>query len=446
MNKEELWEACLGQLEITLSKANFSTWFKNTFIIEHKEKKVIVGVPNSFTKTWLQNKYHDAIKKALNHLTSNDVDEITYNIQPLPQTSTVKKPVDAAFNRKSHENKKTGLNPRYVFGHFIVGKFNELAHAAAIAVSQKPGHAYNPLFIYGGVGLGKTHLLHAIGNEVLKNQADAKILYIPSERFTNEFVQAVQGGSVDSFKNTYRTVDVLLIDDIQFLAGRERTQEEFFHTFNALHHANKQIVLCSDRPPKAIPAIEERLISRFEWGMIADIAAPDLETRIAILETKCREKGQGLSKEIIAYIATIVQKNIRELEGALNRVLAYQELRKTALDIDFAKKILESFTSSAKRSSVTPRQLIQVVAEFYDRRIDDLIGDSRRKELVAPRQLIMYLMREEMNSSFPAIGNELGGRDHTTAMHAYNKIIQEVERNEKIRKDIELIKQRLYAV
>ena len=369
----------------------------------------------------------------------------------MPQSvnAGIKKPVDAAFNRKAYnpsENKKTGLNSKYVFGHFIVGKFNELAHAAAVAISQKPGTAYNPLFIYGGVGLGKTHLLHAIGNEVLKNQPDAKVLYLPCERFTTEFVQSVQGGSLESFKNTYRTVDVLLIDDIQFLAGRERTQEEFFHTFNVLHQSNKQIVLCSDHPPKALPGIEERLISRFEWGMIADVAAPDLETRIAILEAKCLEKNQTIPKDIIAYIANVIQKNIRELEGALNRVIAYQELHKTVMDIDFVKKILESFTSSAKRSSITSRRLIQVVAEFYDRKIDDLTGESRKKEFVRPRQIIMYLMREEINSSFPNIGNELGGRDHTTAMHAYNKISQEIEVNEKMRRDLELIKQRLYTV
>ena len=451
MNKEELWKACLGQLEITLSKANFSTWFKNTFIIEFTDTQAIIGVPNSFTKNWLQNKYHEAIKNALIQITSKEIKDITYTIQPLPQNISVgiKKPVDAAFNRKAHnplENKKTGLNSKYVFGHFIVGKFNELAHAAAIAISQKPGTTYNPLFIYGGVGLGKTHLLHAIGNEILKSQPDAKVLYLPCERFTNEFVQSVQGGSLESFKNTYRTVDVLLIDDIQFLAGRERTQEEFFHTFNTLHQSNRQIVLCSDHPPKALPGIEERLISRFEWGMIADVAAPDLETRIAILESKCLEKNQTIPKDVIIYIANVIQKNIRELEGALNRVIAYQELHKTVLDVDFVKKILESFTSSAKRSSITSRRLIQVVAEFYDRKIDDLTGESRKKELVRPRQIIMYLMREEINSSFPNIGNELGGRDHTTAMHAYNKISQEIEVNEKIRKDLELIKQRLYAV
>ena len=242
-----------------------------------------------------------------------------------------------------------------------------------MAISQKPGATYNPLFIYGGVGLGKTHLLHAIGNEVLKNQPDAKVLYLPCERFTTEFVQSVQGGSLESFKNTYRTVDVLLIDDIQFLAGRERTQEEFFHTFNTLHQSNRQIVLCSDRQPKALPGIEERLISRFEWGMIADVAAPDLETRIAILESKCLEKNQTIPKDVIVYVANVIQKNIRELEGALNRVIAYQELHKTVLDVDFVKKILESFTSSAKRSSITTRHLIQTVAEFYDRKIDDLL-------------------------------------------------------------------------
>ena len=445
MTKEELWKACLGQLEITLSKANFSTWFKNTFIVDFSDGRVVVGVPNAFTKTWLQNKYHEAVFAALNNVTSNGVKEVLYDIQAIPQ-APIKKSVDAAFVRKAGD-KKTGLNPRYTLDHFVVGKYNELAFAAATAVAQKPGATYNPLFIYGGVGLGKTHLLHAIGNEVVKHNPSAKVLYIPCERFTDEFVHAVQGGSVDAFKNIYRGADVLLIDDIQFLAGRERTQEEFFHTFNALHQTNKQIVLSSDRPPRVIPAIEERLISRFEWGMIADISAPDLETRIAILETKCGEKGQALPKEIITYIATIIQKNIRELEGALTRILAYQSLNQNPISIEFVKKVLETFTSSAsKRGSVNPKHLLRVVAEFYDARVDDILGESRKKELVLPRQIVMYLMREEINSSYPSIGEELGGRDHTTAMHAHNKISHAVEQNEKIRRDIELIKQRLYAV
>ncbi|HEV8601191.1 MAG TPA: chromosomal replication initiator protein DnaA, partial [Patescibacteria group bacterium] len=334
MTNQQLWQAILGNLELTLSKANFTTWFKNTSIIEKSDTGIVVGVPNAFTKEWLQNKYHQDILKALKTI-APETKEVKYQIispvyaQPAALKEVSRTPV------KKQENQN--LNPKYTFNTFIVGSNNQLAHAASQAVSKKPGQIYNPLFIYGGVGLGKTHLMQAVGSEVLKKNPEAKVLYVTSERFTNEFVSALSAGKADSFKSLYRNVDVLLVDDIQFLAGREGTQEEFFHTFNALHQNNKQVVMTSDRLPKEIPAIEERLVSRFEWGMIADIQAPDLETRLAILKTKAREKNYNIDPEILTYIGETIQSNIRELEGALNRLMVYCQLNNTTPTIEQVK-------------------------------------------------------------------------------------------------------------
>ncbi len=458
MTNEQLWESVLGELELTLSKANFTTWFKNTFIASYDENIVVIAVPNAFTKTWFENKYNAPIQKTLRHLTSNEHLEVTYKITSAhnyrvrelqsndlagpsaaaPETSAV--PAEEINTGLS----EGGLNPRYSFDNFIVGKGNELAKAAAVAVANKLGTVYNPLFIYGGVGLGKTHLMQAIGNEVLQKQKGKQTLYVTCEKFTSEFIQAVGQGNAADFKNRYRNVDVLLIDDIQFLAGKEGTQEEFFHTFNALHHANKQVVISSDRPPKAIPALENRLISRFEWGMIVDISQPDFETRMAILELKCSSKKRVLDQKILHFIANSVQNNIRELEGALNRILAYHELNNTEPTLDSTRALLSNITSRPKKGAVVPKHVIQTVASFYDIQIEDITGASRKKELVVPRQMIMFLLREEVGCSYPLIGQELGGRDHTTAMHAHTKIKNELQTNEKLNQDIQLIKQRLY--
>ncbi len=336
------------------------------------------------------------------------------------------------------------LNPKYLFDTFIVGKGNELAHAAAIAVAQNPGTKYNPLFIYGGVGLGKTHLAQAIGNEVVRRTPSTKILYVTCEKFINEFIQAVKNNRGKEFKDTYRNVDLLLIDDIQFLTGRDGTQEEFFHTFNTLHQNNKQVVLTSDRPPQQIPALEHRLISRFQMGMTADISSPDFETRMAILETKCKERSYDLDAEIVRHIATVVQSNVRELEGALNKIIAYYQFKNLKPSIDGAKSLLASFNPSQTKKNVSAKQIITTVSGYFDVTPADMLGKCREKRLAFPRQIIMYLMREEMRSSYPSIGHELGGRDHTTAMHAYSKIESEVESDPKLRQDIDLIKQRLY--
>jgi len=448
MNNEQLWQAVLGEIELNLSKANFTTWFKNTYISSCEDNKVVICVPNTFTKAWLEKKYHTEIANAFKNVGGKEIKEIYYKVETkkpgaiddILKKIKIKKS-DDVIDKPTTVN-RFGLNSRYTFDNFIVGKGNELAHAACQAVAANPGHAYNPLFIYGGVGLGKTHLLQAIGHELSKKTD--KILYVTCEKFTNDYIQAVRNGRAKDFKDLYRNVDLLLIDDIHFMGGKDGTQEEFFHTFNELHQTNKQIVISSDRPPKAIPALEKRLLSRFEWGMIADIIQPDLETRIAILEAKCKEKNYKLGEEILNYIANNIQNNIRELEGALNRIIAYYEFNNSQPTIDTTKNILSGIISNFKTRSTTPKVIIESVAKYYDINIKDIIGKSRKKELVIPRQIVMYLMREEINASYPTIGQELGGRDHTTAMHAYGKISKEVEENERIKQSISFIKQLIY--
>lgn len=468
MNTNELWQAVLGELELSLSKVNFTTWFKNTFIVAYDGGLVTIGVPNMFTKAWLEKKYHKEIYQCLQTHTNNGirticykvdtksgnpapvmerVETITVNVAPEPVVQNPSTSFPQAEDERPAQNfGEFSLNNKYIFGNFIVGKQNELAHAAAQAVVSQPGGVYNPLFIYGGVGLGKTHLLQAVGNEIVRKNPSARVLYVTSERFTNDFITAVRGGQAKEFKNKYRTVDVLLIDDIQFITSKEQTQEEFFHTFNQLHQTNKQIVISSDRPPKAIIGMENRLISRLEQGMLADVGSPDFETRVAILDTKCREKAFPLDRDILHHVATLVQSNVRELEGALNKIIAFHQFKNMVPTVDSVKPILSSFHPTTARKTVTPRQLIQIVAAYFDLQIDDLLGKSREKRLAFPRQIVMYLMREEMKSSYPSIGNELGGRDHTTAMHAYEKICGIVNEDEKLQHDIELIKQRLYAL
>ena len=359
-------------------------------------------------------------------------------------SSSLQKGIGKTETEKEKVNRH-GLRVKYTFESFVVGKGNELAKAAATAVVEKPGMVYNPLFIYGGVGLGKTHLMQSIGNSVIEKHPEKKVIYVTCEKFTNDFIRSVRGGNIEEFKNNYRTVDLLLIDDIQFIAGKEGTQEEFFHTFNALHQEDKQIVVTSDRPPKAIPALENRLTSRFEWGMIVDVGSPDLETRNAILEAKCLEKKYELDPQIIQLIAKSIQNNVRELEGALNKVIAYHQLNNTQPTGESVKSLLSSLSASPKKGALTPKQIISTVSEYYDIKTEDLTGGCRKKALVTPRQIIMYLMREELRSSYPAIGHELGGRDHTTAMHAYTKITKEVDDDERTRQDINLIRQKLYA-
>lgn len=455
MNNEQLWQAILGELELSLSKANFTTWFKHTYILEQEGGKITVAVPNTFTKTWLENKYHKFIVIALKNVSHNSLTQVFYKVATRAEKNhgqiiNLKNAIQAETESKIDENTEClscdqyGLNPKYTFEKFIVGKNNELAQAAAQAVVKKPGQAYNPLFIYGGVGLGKTHLLQAAGHEVLKRKPKTKLAYTTCEKFTNEFVNAVRSGKMSEFQNKYRNLDFFIIDDVQFISGKEQTQEQLFHVFNDLHQNNKQIILSSDRTPKSIPNLEPRLESRFEWGMIVDISEPDLETKIAILESKLKEKNFKLDSEIINYLAINIKSNIRELEGIVNRIVAHCELQNIKPTMENVQNIIQTVNIHLPKSSLTPRKIIKLVADFYEISVNDLMGESRKKELVVPRQITMYLLREETNASFPNIGQELGKRDHTTAMHAYNKIQKELVKNEKIKNDLILIKQKLY--
>jgi chromosomal replication initiator protein len=466
MSNEELWKAVLGQIELSISKANFVTWFKNTNILQNQNGVVTIGVPNGFAKEWLENKYNHYILKALKDLDST-IHEIHCSLSPNKeeQPSNTVKSLDGAkafdapagFVRKKiieqpsfgvtphpvtvfHE---TNLNTRYTFENFIVAENNELARAACYAVSQNLGMAYNPLFIYGGVGLGKTHLLQSIGNEVIKSAPEKRIKYITSERFTTELVDAIKNQKIDKFKEYYQQMDLLIIDDVQFLSGREKTQNEFFHIFNALYQINKQIVISSDRPPKAIPTLEDRLRSRFEGGMITDISRPTLETRIAILESKLSEKGFRLEAPAVRFIAENASQNIRELEGALNRVVAYCEFHKIPPSLENTEKILSELIENNKKS-LQVEDIFKVITEFYNVSSEDLIKKGRKKEVSHPRQVMMFLLRQELTLPFSTIGELLGGRDHTTALHAFEKINTQKETISRLQEEINTLKEKLY--
>lgn len=458
MDNQQIWQAALGELEILLSKANFTTWFKQTTIVDQNEGEVTIGVPNSFAREWLQNKYQKQIAQVLQNITNTRIRKISYELNA--QANTEKR---NAVLLKQQEEVKTvstaplipsqknefGLNPKYTFAGFIVGTSNELARAAAAAVSQNPGSTYNPLFIYGGVGLGKTHLVQAVGNQIIAKNPNAKIVYATCEKFTNDFIAFIRNekGKVGppTFKNKYRSADVLIIDDVQFLSGKESTQDQFFHTFNALYQENKQIILTADRPPKALASLTDRLISRFEGGMVADISLPDQETRRAILQSKCLEKGMNLPEDVLVYLAENIQNNIRELEGALSRLLAHCEINKLEPSPEIAKAVLSNVLSRPKTKAITPRKIVAIVSSFYDLDPKLLMAKNRKKEVAWPRQIAMFLMREEAKTSYPTIGQELGGRDHTTAMHAYEKVSKAIERDNNFRQEIDLLRQKIYT-
>jgi chromosomal replication initiator protein len=453
MEREQIWNAVLGELEVSLSKANFTTWFKNTGVVSVDADKLVVSVPNVFTKEWLEKKYHPQILEALGHVLP-EVRKIEYRVGSTKaiEKEILKQEVVKQAETEVQENEgvaearaNTGdLNPRYTLDNFVVGNSNKLAFAACQSVAEHPGTKYNPLFIYGGVGLGKTHLMQAVGNAILKKSPKKTIVYVTSEKFTNDFISSITDKRSNGFKDKYRKADVLVVDDMQFLAGKEQTQEEFFHTFNALHQANKQIIIASDRPPKAIPTLEERLRSRFEWGLLVDIQQPDLETRIAILQRKSQLRGYAVPLEVLDYIARNIQNNIRELEGALNRVLAYCELNGNQPSLEVTKSVLNSFISNSKRKNFNARQIVEKVAHFYDISTTDILGTKRDKEIVMPRQIAMYLMREELGLSYPKIARELGKKDHTTAIHSCDKIEKELDHNEVLSHELSLIKERLY--
>ena len=446
INQEELWQAVLAQIQLNISQANFATWFKDTKIINWEGEKVIISTPNSFAKEWLENKYHKLIFKIL-HSLDEDIKGIKYEIgktslkikkiSPSPLLTT-----EQLEFAEFRINPETNLNPRYTFENFVVGPFNELAQAAAWAVSKNPGFVYNPLFIYGGVGLGKTHILQAVGNEIVTNSTKQKTKYISCAKFTSGIITSIRNRGIENFKSKYQAIDVLIVDDVQFLAGKEKTQEEFFHIFNTLYGKNKQIVLSSDRSPKSIPALAERLRSRFEGGMIADIGYPDFETRVAILKAKSQEKGYSFSDDIYTLVATKIQRNIRELEGVLNQLIAYQKLKNQLPTIEIVENFLKKRVISLNKI-ITPKKVVQIIAEFYDLKERELQDSSRKKEIVRPRQIAMYLLREILKCSYPFIGRKFGGRDNTTAIHAYEKIKGELNKNENLREEIELIQQRI---
>ncbi|TSC91364.1 MAG: chromosomal replication initiator protein DnaA [Parcubacteria group bacterium Licking1014_17] len=451
MNSEELWKAVLSEMELSLSRASFTTWFKETLLVANNNGIAVVGVPNGFIKEWLENKYN---KQILNIIRKHDqsIREVKYSIgnarlavapQRIEMSQILRDRIQEECPSDSEIDKITNLNHRYTFESFVVGVNNELAHAACVAVTKNLGKIYNPLFIYGGVGLGKTHILQATGNLIHSNDPTKRILYIPAEKLTTQIVESIKNRTVEELKQRYGGLDLLIIDDIQFIAGKERTQDIFFGTFNELYSKNKQIILSSDRPPSTIPALEERLRSRFEGGMIADIQLPDYETRLAILKLKGKEKGVVLDEESLSYIATNIQKNIRELEGVLNRIAAFNQIYNKMPTIKEIKQLLTAYLSTPYRKP-TPQLVMKSVADFYKIHLTDLTKRSRRKEVVHPRQIAMYLLREEVKFSFPEIGLKLGGRDHSTVIHACTKIREGEENSETIKQELTLIKERIY--
>jgi len=455
MDKDKLWQTVLGEIEVGMSSANFQTWFKGTSLedVRVDDGVVVIRVPNNFTQTWLQNKFQKELHGYLNkHIGKVMVVQYVIGARKLAAVGVEKSPkieeqlLPESIVLPQEEPRKEGLNPKLIFDNFVVGENSRMCFAAAESVASQPGVGYNPLFIYGDAGLGKTHLLQAIGNQILSNNPRAKVVYITSEKFINEMIDAIQHQKMGEFKNKYRKVDCLLVDDIQFLSAKEQTQEEFFHTFNTLHSDGKQIVLTSDRPPKAIPALEDRLRSRFEWGLIADISIPSYETRLAILRSKLSLNNKELPDDVLEYIAKTVKNNVRELEGAMTRILAYGDLNATSPNLEDAKNLIGGVLTSPGRRVVRPSEIIKAVSNHFNIKKEELCGRKRTREIVIPRQILVYLLREEIDMPYKQIGAEIGGRDHTTIMHDYNKIKEQVLDNESLDEEINQIKNKLYAV
>ncbi|WP_411954359.1 chromosomal replication initiator protein DnaA [Alkalibacillus sp. S2W] len=422
-NISDLWNQTLNELEKKVSKPSFDTWLKSTEARSIVGDAIYIVAPNEFARDWLENSYAELISETVYDITGSQLTPkfvIPESSQSKDEDSQPMKKVNQA--NSNEQDSKTMLNSKYTFETFVIGSGNRFAHAASLAVAEAPAKAYNPLFIYGGVGLGKTHLMHAIGHYVLEHNPDAKVVYLSSEKFTNEFINSIRDNRTIDFRNKYRNVDVLLIDDIQFLAGKEQTQEEFFHTFNSLHEDNKQIVISSDRPPKEIPTLEDRLRSRFEWGLITDITPPDLETRIAILRKKAKADGLDIPNEVMLYIANQIDTNIRELEGALIRVVAYSSLVNEEIDASLAANALKDIVPHARPKEITIKGIQEVIANRFNIYLEDFAAKKRTKSVAFPRQIAMYLTRELTDFSLPKIGEEFGGRDHTTVIHAHEKI------------------------
>jgi len=457
MQQDTLWQAVLGEIEVSVSRGNFVTWFKNTALLRLDDESAVIGVPNVFIKQQLERKYNELITQTLrkNGIESQQVSYKIHSplsrakqtddpvvLQPSPAKNTAPAAARPQTNALAHTYRQ-GLNEKYTFENFIVGSGNELAYAACQGIASQPGTKYNPLFLYGGVGIGKTHLMQAVGNAVLAHNPDARVVYVSSEQFLQEFVDAVRFKKNTDFADFYRSADVLIVDDIQFIAGKEKVQEEFFHTFNALHQASKQIIISSDKPPKDIPTLEERLRSRFVWGMSIDMQTPDFETRCAILQTKAHNHGVELTTDVTDYLATNVQTNIRELEGALNQLLAFCEMRGLDPSVSVATSLLGA--SQTRPKHISAKQIIERTARHFQVPIEDIMGPKRDKDIVVPRQVAMYMLRSELHLSFPKIARELGRKDHTTAIHSVEKIEKESQFDADIRAAISQIKDRLYV-
>ena len=465
MDRRQVWRATLGELEISLSQATFETWFRRTALIRVDEASstFTIGVSSGFAKDWIEERYRSLIAQTIAKIVGYSV---TLQVEVVSEaeldahgalagkrsaSTDGATPLHAAAPAgdavrvvdASEPTRPTNLNARYTFATYVVGSASRLAHAASQSVSERPGGAYNPLFLYGGTGLGKTHLLHAIGNAVMERSPKRRVLYITGEAFTNEFILSIQQGAADAFRSRFRKIDVLLIDDIQFIADKERTQEEFFHTFNALHSAGKQIVITSDRTPKEISLLEERLRSRFEWGLIADISSPDLETRIAILRSKVEESGVVVADEVLEQVARRVQSNVRELEGALTRLVAVGRLSGMPVTMELAARVLSEAVYPSPKRILEPEQVVAVVAEHYGMTVEQLRGPKRDREIVVPRQIAAYLSREETDASLVRIGGALGGRDHSTIIHACSKIEREMSYDAELRREVALLREAL---
>ncbi len=457
-----LWQAVLGEIELSVSRGNFITWFKNTTLLKQDDNALVVGVPNVFIKQQLERKYNQLICETLEkngvktpvveykihalagkQKPSNEEAQSLLKTQPIPTASNRPTDLKSATTSKLAHSYRQGLNERYTFENFIVGSGNELAHAACQAIAQNPGSRYNPLFLYGGVGIGKTHLIQAVGNTVLVQKPEARVVYVSTEQFVQEFVDALRFKKNTDFADYYRGADVLIVDDVQFLAGKEKIQEEFFHTFNALHQANKQIIISSDKPPKEIPTLEERLRSRFVWGMSIDMQNPDFETRCAIVQAKAHNHGVEIDHEVAEYLANNVQTNIRELEGALNQLLAFCEMRDLTPNLTTTMNILGVNASRPKH--ISAKQIIERTAKYFHIDMEDIMSPKRDKDIVVPRQVAMYILRSELHLSFPKIARELGRKDHTTAIHSVEKIEKGIREDDTLRSAVAEIKERLHA-
>lgn len=442
---KNIWAKTLETIKSELSEVSFNTWIKSCEPISISSDTITISVPNSFTQDILDKRYKDLVANSIEVVCSK-----LYKIEFIiaSEVSEKEELKEKSNNSTSksivvNDEMSSTLNPKYTFNSFVIGNSNRFAHAASLAVAESPAKAYNPLFIYGGVGLGKTHLMHAIGHYILDNNPNAKVVYVSSEKFTNELINAIKDDKNEDFRNKYRNVDVLLIDDIQFIAGKERTQEEFFHTFNALHDANKQIILSSDRPPKEIPTLEDRLRSRFEWGLIADIQVPDFETRMAILKKKADVENLNVANEVMGYIATKIKSNIRELEGALIRIIAYSSLTNRDVTVDLATEALKDIISKKQGNHITIDIIQDIVSSYFNLRVEDLKSQRRTRNVAHPRQIAMYLSRKLTDMSLPKIGEEFGGRDHTTVIHAYEKISENLKTDDSLQHTINDISKKL---